>query len=225
MGAPVTDLVRPSAYPAPVTAMTPAQRLARAGAASAVATFVALMSHLLGGGAAPGPLGVAVPLLLATSLCLVLAPVRLPWLRLTVSVAVSQLLFHTLFSIGAGGAPAVAAGGAHEHAGAAMLAPGAEAMVHPGHASGAMWLAHAAAAVVTVLALRHGEAALSRVVAALRRAAHRVLLAHVPVLPVRPHVPAAPLSDERAWRPVARALTAASVVRRGPPAGVLPVSS
>lgn len=226
MGAPVIDLVRPSASPEPVAGMAAAQRLARAGAASVVATFVALMSHLLGGGAAPGVLGVAVPLLLATSVCLVLAPVRLPWLRLSVSVAVSQLLFHTLFSIGAAGTGATTvAGGAHAHAGAMTLAPGADAMAHAGHASGAMWLAHAGAAVVTVLALRHGEAALTRVVGALRRAVRRVLLVRVPVLPVRPHVPAAPLRDERAWRPVARALTAASVVRRGPPVGVLPVSS
>jgi hypothetical protein len=224
MGAPVTDLVRPSASPEPA-AMAPAQRLARAGAAAAVATFVALMSHLLGGGAAPGLLGVAVPLLLATSVCLVLAPVRLPWLRLTVSVAISQLLFHTLFSIGAAGPSAVGPGGVHEHAVATTLAPGAEAMAHTAHASGSMWLAHGVAAVVTVLALRHGEAALARVAGALRRAAHRVLRVRVPVLPVRPHVPAAPLGDERAWRPVARVLTAASVVRRGPPAGVLPVSS
>lgn len=224
MGAPLTDLVSAPPTPQPAVGTAPAQRMARAGAASVVANFVALMSHLLAGGAAPGLLGVAVPLLLATSTCLVLAPLRVRWLRLAASVAISQLLFHTLFSIGATGA-AVPTPGLVEHAHGATLAPVPGAMVHPGHASGSMWLAHAGAAVVTVLALRHGEVALARVVAALRRAAHRVLETQVPVLPVRPHIPAAPLRDERAWRPVARVLVTGSVVRRGPPVVIASVTS
>ncbi|GIG34934.1 hypothetical protein [Cellulomonas pakistanensis] len=191
--------------------------------ASGVATFAALMSHVLGGGAVPGPLGIVLPLVLATPVCLVLAQVRLGWLRLACSVGISQLLFHTLFSLGAVGRAAPAADGAHQHAGATTLVPDADAMAHSGHASGSMWLAHAGAAVVTVLALRHGEAALARVVAAVRRAAHRVLVVRVPALPVLPHAPAAPLRDEHAWRPVARVLTSASVVRRGPPAFVVPL--
>jgi len=183
------------------------------------------MSHLLGGGAMPGPLGIVVPLVLATPICLVLAPVRLTWMRLAVSVAISQLLFHTLFSLGAVGRAAPLADGAHQHPGTTILVPDADAMAHAGHASGSMWLAHAGAAVVTVFALGHGEAALARVVAAVRRAAHGVLVVRLPALPVLPHAPAAPLRDERAWRPTARVLTSASVVRRGPPAVVVPLFS
>ncbi|WP_431836068.1 hypothetical protein [Cellulomonas sp. Y8] len=204
------------------------QRASRALAASGVATFLALMSHLLAGGSMPGVLGIAIPLLLATPICLVLAQMRSTWLRLSVSVAISQLLFHTLFSLGAPGPGTVTTSAGHQHGavGAVALVPdGTDAVIHAGHASGAMWLAHAGAAVVTVLALRHGEAALASVIASLRRAAHRVLRVRVPAPPVQPHAPAAPLRDERAWRPAARVLIAASVVRRGPPTVVVPLSS
>lgn len=224
MGAPVTDVVTTSATLP--EAMTPGQRAGRAVLASGVATSVALVSHLVGGGSMPGVLGVAVPLLLATSVCLVLAPVRLTWVRLSVSVTVSQLLFHTLFSLGAvGSTTGPATVSTHEHAGAVMLGAETAVVAHVGHASGGMWLAHVGAGVVTILALRHGEATLARVTAALRRAAHRILVVHVPVPPVLPKAPAAPLRDERDWRPVARVLTADSVVRRGPPAMVVPLFS
>ncbi|WP_448630432.1 hypothetical protein [Cellulomonas soli] len=143
---------------------------------------------------------------------------RLSWVRLSVSVVVSQLLFHTLFSLGSSGSgtrgPAM---GGHAHGGTPTLVADAEAMTHAGHTAGSMRLSHAVAAVVTVLALRHGEVALARLTAALDRAVHRVRQARVPVLPVLPHTTTAPRRDEGSWRPVARVLTAASVVRRGPP--------
>lgn len=236
MGAPRVDVVRhpagaaalsdvPAARPAAAD-MAPAQRFTRAVAASGTATFVALVSHLLAGGAAPGAAGVLVPWLLAMPVCLVVAPVRLPWLRLTASVGVSQLLFHTLFSVGAAVGAGAPAAGAHQHGHAAAWVPDAGAPVaHAGHGSGAMVFAHVVAAVVTVVALRHGEEALHRVAAALRRAVRAVVRVRVPLLPVRPHVPSAPLGDERAWRPLARVAIGASVVRRGPPvAGISPTS-
>lgn len=224
MGPPATDVLVPSATPQ-AGGMSPSRRATRALLASGTATFIALMSHLLGGGTMPGVLGIVVPLVLATPVCLVLAPVRPTGLRLSISVPVSQLLFHALFSLGSADLAAPAPAGAHQHGGAAALAPAADAAAHAGHSSGSMWLAHAVAAVVTVLALRHGEATLARVVAAVLRAAHRTRRVHAPAVPVLPHTAAAPLRDERAWHPVARVLTAASLVRRGPPPVGLSLSS
>lgn len=240
MRAPGVEVVRAStSEPVASSAGPPTgRRFARALAASGTATSVALLLHLAAGGAAPGVLGVVVPLLLATSVCLVLAQVRLPWLRLMLSVGVSQVFFHLLFSLGAA-APV----GAAQHAGAsghghgalpdagAAFAPAADhaahaahvvEAAHTGHAGGAMWLAHLVAALVTVAALRHGEAVLVRLGSALRRAGRRLVRARVAALPVRPHRPAAPLADDRAWQPVARLLVSASVARRGPPVPVLP---
>ncbi|RMI12901.1 hypothetical protein, partial [Cellulomonas triticagri] len=155
--------------------LDPARRIARAVAAAGVATLVALLFHLLAGGATPHLLGVAVPLLLATAVCLVLAQVRLPWLRLALSVGVSQLFFHLLFSIGAPGAvPAAGPVTSHQHGAAAVVLDGAGPATHAGHGGAAMWVAHVIAALVTVLALRHGEATLHRLARALRRAGERL---------------------------------------------------
>jgi hypothetical protein len=224
MGALGTDVILASSTPRPAV-FTPGRRAARALAASGVATFTALMSHLLAGGAVPGALGIVVPLVLATPICLVLAPVRLTWLRLSVSVAVSQLLFHTLFSLGAAGAGSAPTSSVHEHGGGVALGLSDGAPAHAGHASASMWLAHAGAALVTVLVLRHGESALSRVAQALVRAGRRFTRVRVLAPPVLPHVAAARSRDERAWCPSARVLTSTSVVRRGPPVPVVPFFS
>lgn len=75
--------------------------IARGSAAAALATAVALCSHVLAGGAVPHLLGVVVPFALAVPACTLLAQWRPALPRLGSSVAVSQLLFHTLFSLGA----------------------------------------------------------------------------------------------------------------------------
>ena len=191
--------------------------LSRGTAAASVATFVALMSHLIGGGALPGLLGIAVPLLLATSTSIVLAQLRLPWLRLTVSVAVSQGMFHLLFSLGTRVSPVATSGSGHRHHTAGSLAASPDALAQAGHASVSMWLAHAGGAVVTVLALRHGEVAAGRLCSALAQLLRRVPVQRAPVVPVRAHVPPARLEDDRAWVPAARMLTSACVFWRGPP--------
>lgn len=135
--------------------------------AASVATFVALFGHLLGGGALPGFAGVAVPFALSLLVCVLLAGRRLSLVRLSLSVAISQTLFHSLFVLGTPGpltrSTAEAAGAAHAgHGGAVSLA---EPSVHLAHAQPDMWAAHAIAAVLTIAALYQGERVLQAIVA------------------------------------------------------------
>ena len=67
--------------------------------AAAFATFVALTSHILGGGSFPTAMGVIVPLALSILVCVLLSGSHLSLPRLTVSVGISQTLFHLLFSL------------------------------------------------------------------------------------------------------------------------------
>lgn len=201
-------------------------RLCRGLLAATFSTFVALVSHVLAGGALPGVSGIAIPLVFATSACMLLADLRFSWLRLSVSVAVSQVLFHTLFVVGTASSAVVqlsdpAAGGMHAgHAGhAAMtITASGESMAHAGHAGGWMWLAHIAAAVVTIATLHRGEAVLAQLKGALGRLVALVVV-HVTrllVLPTRPR-PALPAADG-AWAPLILSVVSSGVVRRGPPA-------
>ena len=76
-------------------------RVARGGVAASVATWAALLSHVAAGGAMPGWLGVAVPLVLSVAVCTALAGRHLSLVRLAVAVTASQLLFHmgTIFGL------------------------------------------------------------------------------------------------------------------------------
>ena len=207
---------------APTDAVVDARRcvqLSRGAAAAFVSTFVALMSHLIAGGAMPGTLGVVVPLLLATSVSTVLALVPLPWVRLTTSVAVSQVLVHLLFVLGAAGPQQVpaAGGGAHGHHAGTLAMAVPDVVPHAAHVTGPMWASHAVATVVTVLVLRRGEAVLRQLREIARHLVRRSARVRVPGAPVRAHVPAAPLPDERVWRPAALISASTCLVRRGPP--------
>jgi len=187
--------------------------LVRGGLAAGVSTTVALWFHLLAGGAMPALPGLGVPLLLALAACVLLARVRLAWPRLLVSVGVSQLLFHTLFVLGATSAT-------HQHTAHAHHAVTA---THPAGSSILMVLAHLAAGLLTAVLLRHGELILARLAAAARRLGWRFLPrpASLPVLPQR----TAPVTGERPWVPVIRQMVGTSLTRRGPPQGrLLPTS-
>lgn len=188
------------------------RRLVRGAAAAVSSTFIALMSHLIGGGAMPGPLGILVPLLVATSACVLLAGVRLPWLRLSGSVAASQFLFHTLFVLGAGGGGSTPATG-HLHHAETFVAAGTAPMTHAGPG---MWGAHLVAAVVTVLAIRHGETLAGRITGLLRRVTARLVAAVTATVPA--------VGPVRSLRVVAARLPVPTPVwvrgtppRRGPP--------
>ena len=135
-----------------------AARVVRGSAAASGATFVALLSHVAGGGAMPGWLGIAVPLILSVAVATLLAGRRLSLWRLALTVTLSQALFHVLFVLGAPTQSAVVA--AHDHA-APLALPVVEAVATP-WTGATMWLMHGIAAVATTLLLHRGERAARR---------------------------------------------------------------
>lgn len=194
--------------------MRPSRRvpLLRGLVGGTVATFVALTSHVCGGGQLPGMLGIVIPWLLSFMVCTVLAGIRLSFTRLTLSVMLSQALFHTLFVLGAitprgGFAPhvhGIGALGAVSSAGTETVLPDT-----------AMWVAHAVAAALTVLALHRGE----RLVHGLVAIANAIVGWLRRMLPtaVRP----APVSVRPLWSahpaPRRENPTLSTLRRRGPP--------
>ena len=187
-----------------------ARRAARGVSAAVLATFVATLSHTVAAGELPAVLNVVLALSLASPLCIALVGRTVSRWRLTAAIAASQLLFHSLLALDLSGG--IAAAG--HHTGATALAEVAAS----GHSHGLtgtespwMWVAHALAAAVTVVALGSGERAL-RAVAGLLSDTFRAL---APVTAPRPRVaprmrPEAPLLTVR--------MTVLSVMRhRGPP--------
>ena len=177
-------------------------RVARGWAAAAFAISVAATSHMLAGGPTPTFFGVAVALLIAGTICTVLAGKTVSLWRLSVGVGASQVLFHTVF--GGMGAPTAAA---HVH-GAAELGDIAA------HAHSTMWWAHAVAGVITVVAFRYGEAAFWGIRSTARMLVVRCVLVAVPVPPRATRVVA---PTPRLFRPLALAVVLSNVMHRGPP--------
>ena len=140
-------------------------RFARGWIVAVFSTFVAALSHTLGGGSAPGLLAVVVSLAFAGMVCVALSGRTLSFWRGAASVLISQVIFHGLFSLGTpGGAlgpEAIAASRTHQHA----ALPGLIDPIvltssgHGVHNGTAMWLAHVGAAIVTIMALRYAERA------------------------------------------------------------------
>jgi hypothetical protein len=140
-------------------------RFARGWIVAAFSTFVAALSHTVGGGAVPGLLAVVVSLAFAGIVSIALAGRSLSTWRLTVAVLVSQLIFHGLFSFGGSGGRLAATDASITHAHAAGQSVQLMPVAGPSEAMSAgdhglmMTLAHIVAAVVTVVALRYGERA------------------------------------------------------------------
>lgn len=128
---------------------------------------MALLSHVAGGGAMPGMLGIVVPLVFSTLVCVLLAGRRLSMVRLSISVAVSQLLFHTLFVLGAAQGVSTSTGmsGHAAHNAQVSLDAATVPMMHGGHAGAGMWVAHVVAGIITIAALHRAEVLLSTVAA------------------------------------------------------------
>ena len=174
------------------------------------------MSHVAAGGAMPGWLGVAVPWVLAAMVCTVLAGRALSLWRLSIAVVLSQALFHTLFVLGTVTPGAASTG--HVHAAAAAATPAAQATAADSAPDLAMWASHLAAAVLTIVVLHRGEAAVRRlislageVVDALRLRLDVVDGVRVPALRPAPAIADAPRgSPSLGWH---RSTSA----RRGPP--------
>jgi len=193
--------------------------------ASAVAIFVAALFHVAGGGAAPGIVPVALSLAFATLASIALTSRRLSLWRLTVSVVLSQFLFHALFSLGDGTARFVGADGTsalgHLHAGAHLTMTGAAMPAsHSDPTSPSMWLTHATAVLVTVVALRFGERAFWGLFATARVGVLRfaALVAGATPIPVRVVAVVSAVAAAEPARLRDLGLPLARLRHRGPPA-------
>ncbi|NQX12607.1 hypothetical protein HQQ80_13280 [Microbacteriaceae bacterium VKM Ac-2855] len=198
-------------------------RFARGWLAAVVATTTAAASHTLGGGQAPAFAAIALALAFAGMLCVLLAGKTLSVLRLSASVLLSQLGYHLLFLLAPGGVAVEASGQAamHQHGAAetVLLSTDAGMAAHAGHDLG-MYLAHALAAIVTVVALRHGERTFwtlgDALVGAVVRIVARTSAALAPV--ARPHA-LRPFERIALPHPLDDVLSA--LRHRGPPRGAL----
>jgi len=140
-------------------------RFTRGWIVAVVSTFVAAVSHTVGGGSGPGLLPIVLSLAFAGMICVALAGRTLSLWRGVLAVLASQVIFHGLFSLGGSGGAlspdAIAASATHQH----ELLPGiieasGAATVHgAGHDGVGIWVAHFVAAAVTSVALRFGERA------------------------------------------------------------------
>lgn len=215
-------------------------RVARGWIVALFSTFVAALSHTLGGGSAPGLLAVVLSLAFAGILCIGLAGRTLSLWRTGVSVALSQLIFHGLFSLGSAGSvvsstvgmqSATAAGtattaasalGTHHHQVVASLLPASNTLgpvsapVHSMFAhDAAMWAAHAVAAVLTIVVLRHGERAFWSLFASAALAIRSVWAPLTPVVVPGASYALPPVA--RVFVPRALAMLLSTMRHRGPP--------
>lgn len=143
-------------------------RVLRASVAASIATFAALVSHVAAGGAMPEPLGLLAPWVLSLFVCTVLAGKTLSLARLSIAVFLSQLLFHTLFVLGAPAAASAGPAVGHVHGALTLDLSGTSPVI----ADASMWLAHALAAAVTVAALYRAERALQQLSVLAQRLIH-----------------------------------------------------
>jgi len=191
-------------------------RFARGWLAALFSTLVAAVSHSLAGGDSPSVVSLAIALAFAGIACIALTGKSVSIVRLTASVAASQIAFHTLFStISSTAVPAHVVGGtAHDHGATAVLVTGGSGAAH--HTDGWMWLGHAAAALVTIVALRYGEGAFWRLreIAALFV---RTVIAAQPVVPLLPRVIRRPRAVGHLFVPHIRRILRSSLGLRGPP--------
>ena len=211
-------------------------RFARGWIAALFSTFVAALSHTLGGGSGPGIVPVALSLAFAGIVCIGLAGRTLSLWRVSLSVLASQLIFHGLFSLGgSGGALATPVSAPHAHypvavpvdsallgaAGSGHLGSSAMMGAMPGAMAGgpadgvAMWLAHLAAAVVTILALRFGERAFWGLLENARLVIRALFAQHALVLP--PRSPRRTVTTARVFTPRDLSVLLSTMRHRGPP--------
>lgn len=179
---------------------TRAARLVRGWAAALAATAVAAASHVLAGGVIPHPSIVLFCLALSAMVSCALAGRSMSLPGTAGAVLASQAIFHLLFTVGGAGIPSAGSGAAGAraaghagHADDAALTQLAEAgQLGTGAAAAAsssalMWLGHLLAAAATVALIRNGEAALLRILAAMRLRITTILPLILP-LPLGPRV-------------------------------------
>lgn len=135
-------------------------RVVRGFAAAGAATLVAALFHMAGGGQAPSAVALTLSLVFSSLASIALVGTRVSLWRLTPAVLVSQFLFHALFTLSPSATFSGMPAGGHLHAGMHLTM-----VVQGGSSAGdavlggdaGMWLAHAAAAALTIAFLLHGE--------------------------------------------------------------------
>ena len=182
-------------------------RFARGWAAAGVATFVAALSHSIAGGTAPSVVAIVATLVISGAVCTLLAGRTLSTWRLAASITLSQGLFHGIFS--GLGMPVTAAHGQHTPVVAAV-----EPLLGHLHSGAPLWLAHAVAALVTLVAFRHAERAFWGIADTARLLLTRLWATVIPLCPAP-----RPARINAVRRIVPRELTAllSPMRHRGPP--------
>ncbi|TDW29974.1 hypothetical protein [Cryobacterium psychrophilum] len=195
-------------------------RFVRGWIVALVSTLVAAVLHTLAGGPGPGVLPIVISLSFAGMICIALAGHTLSIWRGALAVLASQFIFHGLFALGrSGGAippDTIATSGTHHSLLPGIIeAAGTTAATHAGHFGPTMWLAHAVAAGITIVALRFGEGAFWSLLETARLIVRALCLPTLTV--VVPPVLARRAST--AWVSLPRNIFVllSSVSRRGPP--------
>ncbi|WP_448006408.1 hypothetical protein [Agromyces bauzanensis] len=196
--------------------MNRATQLARGAITAAVALFLAAFSHGVAAGEAPGGVGLVFAALVALAASVALIGRRTSPVRVALAVIVSQGAFHLLFGVGAGGGDRLVVSGTGHHQVVTVVEGAAPAVAHTAHSDVAMLIAHALAAVLTIVYLLAVEAAAWRSLAGTARRLVGRLTGATAVVPVvvpvqRPTTGAVPVL------PRSRLLNSA-LRYRGPPA-------
>lgn len=158
-------------------------RVLRGQVVAVVSTFAAAFSHGFADGAHPPLVAMVLALAFSSVACVLLASVRLSRTRLAASVAVSQLLYHGLFSLFGPAATATGTVVTSGHHGTIVFAPGITEQVSFSAADQWMLVAHIAAAALTFVMLVQGERALLAI-SALRLMVLSTLAWRLPLNPV-----------------------------------------
>ncbi|WP_105035241.1 hypothetical protein [Cryobacterium aureum] len=187
-------------------------RFARGWLTAVVAVLVAALSHVAAGGQAPAPVSASIALAFAGMVSIALAGKKLSLVKLSVSVGFSQVLFHLVFGLGGTAGSMTMAG----HHGATTVIVGAASASPVSPAMGWMWVAHALAAIVTIVALRRGERTFWAVVELARTALVAVVIALCIVLPPR-RVARMRAAVHREFVPLDLAVLLSPMRHRGPP--------
>lgn len=212
-------------------------RVARGTLAACFAVFVAALFHAAMGGGVPSVLAITLALTFAVPACVLLTGRRMPrarssravLLRQVVAVSLSQFMLHALFSLQPGGAQfGTADGSAHVHTGSHLVMTG-QTMTGdasaPGHMAGMhdtplMWVGHASAVVLTVVAMQYGERTL-RALLATAAIGIVAFVERITLIPVRATAAMRRAADARPVMLPAQRVLIGRMRHRGPPAGVL----
>jgi hypothetical protein len=194
-------------------------RVARGGLVASIAVFVAAFSHVAAGGSAPGSAGTAIAVAFALLASIAVAGKRLTLPRIAIAVMVSQFFFHIVFSLGGASSVTMTQNGHH---GAVIVGGTQEPMASMDHSSGWMWVAHAVAAMVTIVFLWRGERELWRALSTGSRQLATVLLGRLVFVRVAPQGVAVrvPAVSRAVFRDDL-GVVLSSLRHRGPPASVL----